>query len=56
MSSARPDSLCRSDRWGCCGAAWSVPTCSGIAQAGKRLGAKAMADVFADVVEPEGGR
>jgi hypothetical protein len=43
------------DRWGCWDASWSVPTSSGITQARKRLGAKAMAEVFQGVAEPVGG-
>jgi len=43
------------DRWGCWDASWSVPTSSGITQARKRLGARAMAEVFQGVAEPVGG-
>jgi hypothetical protein len=43
------------DRWGCWDASWSVPTSSAITQARKRLGAKAMAEVFEGVAEPVGG-
>jgi len=42
------------DRWGCWDAAWSPPTSSAITQARKRLGAKAMAEVFEAVAEPVG--
>jgi len=42
------------DRWGCWDCSWTVPTSSGITQARKRLGAKAMAEVFEGVAEPVG--
>src|SRR5258707_4732309 len=38
-------------RWGCWDAGWSVPTGSGITQARKRLGAKAMAEIFEGVAQ-----
>jgi len=38
--------------WGCWDAGWSVPTSSGITQAGKRLGPKVLAEVFEQVAGP----
>jgi hypothetical protein len=40
------------DRFGCWDADWTVPTSSGITQARKRLGAKAMRLVFEQIAEP----
>jgi hypothetical protein len=40
------------DRFGCWDADWTVPTSSGITQARKRLGARAMRLVFEQIAEP----